>query len=212
MVADARQSPGWSDFSDRKELIVAENKYVSSQLVDRMRALGIDVELATEILDDYNRGRFDDLEPVQVSEIPGIDGDTVVDSREERSIRLDAAVAKERLSSIDPGAAALVDGTGEITVGNDTLRRIGLHLLPYVSYGVLNGGSATSYADEKKNRSVSEELFELLKGDFERLAPDVSGEPKGVTPAFVQPDGTPGPSFLELKMRHLLLAIKRYQQ
>lgn len=195
-----------------KELLVSKNKYASQELVDRMESLGIDVETATSILEEFNRGRFDNLEPVQASEIPGTDGTTVIDSRGDRSIRIDATEARRRLSAIDEGAAALLPQSGDVEVDNDTLRRIGLRLLPSVSYGVLNGGSATSYADEKKNRSVSDELFELLREDFDALAPKVSKKPKGVTPAFVQPDGSPGPSFLELKMRHLLLSIRNYRR
>ncbi len=191
---------------------MSKNKYASSELIEEMESLGIDVEMATAILDDYNRGRFDDLEPVEATEIPGIDGSTVIDGREGRSIRVDAAEGRRRLSAVDQGAADMLTGSGEIEVEESTLRRIGLRLLPAVSYGVLNGGSATSYADEKKNRSVSGDLFELLRDDFDALASRVTGKPKGVTPAFVQPDGSPGPSFLELKMRHLLLAVKDYQQ
>jgi len=37
-----------------------------------------------------------------------------------------------------------------------------------------------------------------------------TGRAKGLTPAFIQPDGTPGPSFLELKMRSLLLQALEY--
>ena len=191
---------------------MSDNTYASPELVERMESLGIDVEMASAILEDYNRGRFDHLEPVEASEIPGIDGSTVIDRRGETKVRIDAAEGRRRLSAIDNSAADLLPESGDVDVDEPTLRRIGLRLLPAVSYGVLNGGSATSYADEKKNRSVSDELFELLRGDFDALAAQVTGKPKGVTPAFVQPDGSPGPSFLELKMRHLLLAVKNYQQ
>jgi len=46
------------------------------------------------------------------------------------------------------------------------LRTLGILLYPQVGYGVLNGGSATTYADEKKNRSIDEGAFEVLQDDF----------------------------------------------
>ncbi len=189
-----------------------KNTYATDDLVKRMQEIGIDVDRATRILEDYNNGRFDDVEAVRVSEIPGIDGSTIIDRRSATSIRVDAREARERLGNMSPLAADLVTGTGTIKIDDATLREIGFRLLPVVSYGVLNGGSATSYADEKKNRNVSNALFDLLREEFDRLAPQVSGKPKGVTPAFVQPDGTPGPSFLELKMRHVLLAIADFRR
>lgn len=88
------------------------------------------------------------------------------------------------------------------------LSAIGKALLPYTAYGVLTGGSATSYADEKKNLSLGSEVFQTLRDQFERMAPLCRGRPKGSTPAFINPDGSPGPSFLELKMRQRLLAAK----
>ncbi|MFW5843774.1 MAG: hypothetical protein ACOCW6_07595, partial [Spirochaetota bacterium] len=103
---------------------MSKNKYASQELVDRMESLGIDVETATSILEEFNRGRFDNLEPVQASEIPGTDGTTVIDSRGDRSIRIDATEARRRLSAIDEGAAALLPQSGDVEVDNDTLRRI----------------------------------------------------------------------------------------
>ncbi len=90
------------------------------------------------------------------------------------------------------------------------LLAIGEALLPFAAYGVLNGGSATSYADEKKNQGFSPVTFEVVQDQFERLAPLCRGLPKGSAPAFVNPDGSPGPSFLELKMRHRLLAARAF--
>jgi UDP-N-acetylglucosamine pyrophosphorylase len=96
-------------------------------------------------------------------------------------------------------------------LSHEDLWTIGTLLTPYLSYGVLNGGSATSYTDENKNRSYSEELLELYREPFERLGAAAEGLPKGVTPAWINPDGSAGASFLELKFRMVLLAGERYR-
>ena len=79
-----------------------------------------------------------------------------------------------------------------------------MSLYPYFAFGVLNGGSATSYADFKKNESFNPELFNFIKDTFDSLSENYRNLPKGITPAFINPNGKPGPSFLELKFRKLL--------
>jgi hypothetical protein len=91
------------------------------------------------------------------------------------------------------------------------LRRIGVHLLPRVAYGVLNGGSATSYIDVSKNRAVDPEAFAVLGDDFAVLAEAARGKPKGVTAAWIGADGSAGPSFLLLKLRARLLRALEYR-
>ena len=72
--------------------------------------------------------------------------------------------------------------------------------------GVLNGGSATSYADRKKNTKLNKDLLDLLDEPFSRLSEEASGRPKGLTPAYINPDGSLGAGFLELRMRNLALS------
>lgn len=99
-----------------------------------------------------------------------------------------------------------------IRLDAEKIRLFGLALLPRVSYGVLNGGSATSYADEKKNRGFHSELFRLYRSRFESQAELCRGKAKGITPAYLNPDGTPGFSFMEMKIRAaLLLALEHYR-
>jgi UDP-N-acetylglucosamine pyrophosphorylase len=97
-----------------------------------------------------------------------------------------------------------------LTFDEAALERIGLHLYPKAAYGVLNGGSATTYADVKRNRSLDNGLFERYQDRFESLAAECDNKPKGITPAYINPDGTPGYSFLLLKLRMLLEHKKRY--
>ena len=49
------------------------------------------------------------------------------------------------------------------------LEKIGIHLYPQTAYGVLNGGSASTYADLKKNRSLAPGLFDRYRERFEKL-------------------------------------------
>jgi hypothetical protein len=73
---------------------------------------------------------------------------------------------------------------------------------------VLNGGSATSYADSKKNLALGRDTFDAVAPAFNAMAELCRDKPKGATPAYVNPDGSAGASFLELKMRARLLRAR----
>jgi hypothetical protein len=168
----------------------------------------VDVDLTLRVLNNFNAGKYDHFRPVEVESIPEVDGRTVVDMTGNPLLTLPRPALIERLEEfgVTP-EAVLPRGRTEnsITLDREKLRQIGTKLLPLLSYGILNGGSATSYADRKKNRGFSEPLFSLLEPHFERMAELSSGRAKGITPGFIHPDGTPGPSFIELKMRALLI-------
>lgn len=181
-----------------------------------MREKQIDVARSLDTLDAYNRGEFDSVEPVSVSEIPSIDGTNVIDFTGTSELTVARADALRRLGHLLPEALvrSVVDEAADeaagtaaesVTFGRETLRRVGLLLYPRVAYGVLNGGSATSYADVTKNQSFSPELLDLLREPFDRLAQVSRGRAKGLTPAYMNPDGSLGYSFIQLKMRNLLL-------
>ena len=179
----------------------------------------IDVEVTLEILDRYNHGEFDHFEPIQADDIPSVDGRRVVDFSGEISLQVPMDNAMERLADLLPDSVRALIGadigarTGSVlSVSDQDLETLGLLLMPRVTYGVLNGGSATSYADTRKNTAFSAELVTLLQDRFNRMAEISGGRAKGLTPAFVQPDGTLGPSFLQLKMRGLLALAIRSQQ
>ncbi len=87
------------------------------------------------------------------------------------------------------------------------LRKLGLYLLNLTSYGILNGGSATSYIDKKRNSAYYPPLISLVEKPFNIIAESCPKTPKALTPAFINPDGTPGYSFIELKMRALLILM-----
>ncbi len=91
------------------------------------------------------------------------------------------------------------------------LENLGLMLFPYLSFGILNGGSATSYFDLAKNRALNEDLYMLYESKILEFKEKFGEFPKGITPAYINKDGSFGFSFLALKIRHLLMVAKRYE-
>lgn len=188
---------------------------IPQAVIRNMEEKNIDVGLTSRILHNYNAGKYDNIEPVRVKDIPRIDGEQVVDMTGEVTIRVHRETAEARVGAMLGHDHAVrdfgrVEGD-ELVFGKAELASLGMQLLPRVAYGVLNGGSATSYADYKKNAKLDESLLDLLGAEFQQLADISRGRAKGITPAFLQPDGTPGPSFLELKMRSLLILALEYQ-
>ncbi|MFA5853030.1 MAG: UTP--glucose-1-phosphate uridylyltransferase [Spirochaetales bacterium] len=192
---------------------------ISPALKRDMESKGIDVALSKAILDDYNAGFYDAIPPIRAAGVPLIDGSTVVDLRSSNRpnatiFSFDAAKAIENLAAFGIVLPAGVKAAGE-TKGNQVaftssmLLNIGMEILSFTAFGVLNGGSATSYADGKKNLALGKDVFDAVSSSFAILAPLCKDLPKGITPAYINPDGSPGASFLELKMRaRLLLAEK----
>jgi len=179
-----------------------------------MQEKKIDVDRTVAILDNYNAGKYDGVEPVSAKEMPVIDNETVLDMTGNPTLTMESARAENRMRELLPEIKISDYGTvtgNRIVLDTGGLRALGTALYPLVSYGVLNGGSATSYADTKKNAAFNQALFDLLGKDFHRIAAQATGKPKGVTPAYINPDGSPGASFLELKMRSLLIEALRYQ-
>ena len=195
---------------------------LSEALKADMARKGVDISLSMEILDDYNAGCYDGVKPVRAAGVPAIDGRSVVDLRRSRDpeailYSADAETARARLAALGigfPAAAQRIDGGspgGEPRRADfraAELAAIGTSLLEKTAYGVLNGGSATSYADRKKNLALGQETFDAVAPAFNAMAELCRDRPKGVTPAYVNPDGSAGASFLELKMRARLLCAR----
>jgi len=194
---------------------------LSEALRADMAKKGIDLPLSLGILENFNKGLYDGVKPILARGVPSIDGQTVVDLRnveiaDSVVFSFDAKKAEKNLADfgIALPASAIIhpDGTKDGSVADfdaGTLRKIGLSLFTSTAYGVLNGGSATSYADSKKNLALGNGVFEALSAAFRAISPLCGDRPKGITPAYVNPDNSPGASFLELKMRaRLLLAAE----
>ena len=124
----------------------------------------------------------------------------------ERFAELDLPFAPESVTA----NVATVDSGKQYVFEEIALVNFGVNLYHKEACGVLNGGSASTYADVKKNRALDPALFEQYRERFETLSDRCRGKPKGITPAYINPDGTPGYSFLLLKLRMLLEHKKRY--
>ncbi len=197
---------------------MSDGNSLSTEDRQDMESKNIDVEISLDILSRFNQGDFDHFESTRVDDIPSVDGKTVVDFTGEPSLQVRESAVRERLTGLIPDPLLNRIGTelgenqgGMLAFSRADLESIGLMLMPRVAYGVLNGGSATSYADGKKNRAFSAQLISLLQHQFDEMAEISHGHAKGLTPAFVQPDGSFGPSFLQLKMRGLLTLAMRSQ-
>ncbi len=189
---------------------------IAPEILARFRALGIDAELTLKILDGYNEGRYGRTPPVKAAGLPAADGKTVLDLSGAFTWTIGVEEARRNLGRfdrlvLDPESFARRSGE-RLEFARAGLEALGVRLYPLLSYGVLNGGSATSYVDEKKNSALSPVILEICGKVFERIAADSRGRAKGLTPAFVQPDGSPGPSYLELKMRALLIQALGYRR
>ncbi len=191
--------------------------HVSKKIRKKMEEAGVDAGLTLDILNNYNRGRYDHVRPLKADSLPEPDGKRIVDVRSEVSWKLDKETARMRCAKIDPNidpeeyGKADEDGRS-VVFDREALQRLGRRLLLYVSYGILNGGSATSYFDRRKNSSFHSGLFDQTMELFGPFAEKYAGKSKGVTPGFVNPDGTGGLSFIELTMRSLLVAALRYRR
>ena len=204
-----------SGLNGQARVEIAETLGVSPELVRQMEEEGIDLLRTAEILTKYNRGDYDHTEPVLVRGLPEVDGEQVLDLTGALALRLALAEAKRNIGrlglDVDITTIGRVEGE-EIIFDRPALARLGVELYPVTAYGVLNGGSASSYADYKKNQDFNADLFALYEPEFKVMAEICKGKAKGITPAFLHPNGQPGPSFMELKMRALLLEALRYQK
>lgn len=181
-------------------------------LLADLRAKDVDIERTLAVLDLAEAARSRGGPSASEPSLPLPDDPRIVDRTVPTAVELDAVAAARRLAElgIDPEGAFSLRG-GRAVFDRPALRRLGVLLFPKVAYGVLNGGSATTYADAGKNRDLDPAAFAALEGEFRRIAGASKDVPKGLAPAFVEADGTDGPSFLLLKMRALLIRALEYR-
>ncbi|MDR3201488.1 MAG: hypothetical protein LBT68_08500 [Spirochaetales bacterium] len=197
---------------------------MNAAIAQSMKQQGIDEQLTLRILDAWNSGRRQTSGKPLTGGFPKPDGRTILDMTRLPGYSVSEKDARQRLAPLLPGIrledfsapaadrAAKTGNSGEMLFfSRENLETLGTLLFPYISFGVLNGGSATSYCDTKKNEAASSPLFSLLAGPFGESAASAQGKPKGITPAYANPGGSPGYSFLELKLRCLLLQARRWR-
>ncbi len=184
-------------------------------LEKRMKEAGIDLELTQKLVNQVNSMVREETVAETDRSLPVIDGTRIIDRRKASSWKGKEEEVKLRFSQLGLPEELLdkcIRKKGEIIIRERELEETGLALLPKVAFGILNGGSASSYADTKKNMAFNPELYEICRSSFNEMATLCMDRAKGVTPGFSNPDGSPGASFLELKMRNILLSIARYQK
>ncbi len=174
----------------------------------------IDRSLTFSILDKYNSGKLKTDQYNEDMEIPDIDNSTIIDRKGIETFFIPEKTFTHNFKILLPGYS--LHTFGRSTGGNRLLTKtelesIGVLLYPQTVFGILNGGSATSYIDRKKNKLFNPELFKLHEDIFNKLSRLSQGKAKGITPAFIQVNGDPGPTFMELKLRALLIQALRYQ-
>jgi UTP--glucose-1-phosphate uridylyltransferase len=204
---------GWCTMADLKPKEIATYGFAPALAADMVEK-GIDLRLTRKILDKFNQGAYDHIEPVRVSGIPEVDCRTIFDISGDITVELDLTTAQRNIDRLGPAIDLTQIGRcagTRITFQKAELIRLGIMLYPVVSYGVLNGGSASSYFDLKKNRGFNEKLFEICRAEFSALAAVAKDKAKGLAPAYINRDGSIGPTFIELKMRAILIQILNYR-
>lgn len=187
---------------------------LSAALIADLSKKGADIERTMTILRMLADGTAG-AAPTSAPRIPEADDDRVIDRTRAFSIVLERTEAVDRFSALDLPQKILDEvprADGRLNFDEASLTRIGVLLYPRTAYGVLNGGSATTYLDHKKNRELSPRAYELLEDVFENVSRSFRDAPKGATPAYLNADGTPGPSFVLLKMRSLALHALEYRR
>ncbi len=184
---------------------------LSPSLIAGMHEKNIDIPASLALLNRINAESTSSLQDIEIRGVPEVDEKTTITMGSSMEFKCDADLARHRLEAmkISVPESARIDGK-TASYPSAALEEIGIQLFPYTAWGVLNGGLATSYADLKKNLSLGQELFNSISDDFSRLEPLCRNKPKGITPAYINPDGSAGESFLLLKMRASLLCAQKY--
>jgi hypothetical protein len=180
---------------------------LAPSLLKDLKEKGVDIDRTLALLD-----LLGPLPQTDSSRIPDAGDPRVIDRTLPAHLAMDRTEAARRLEELGLPEACLpsAGSEGSAEFGEQDLR--GILLYPKVAYGVLNGGSATTYVDRKKNRELDPVAFDLMETEFDAAVAYAADAPKGATPAFVEADGTVGPSFLLLKMRSLLLKAIEYRR
>ncbi|MDL2229123.1 UTP--glucose-1-phosphate uridylyltransferase [Treponema sp. OttesenSCG-928-L16] len=183
-------------------------------LVSDLTQQQVNIERTLRVLELIGKEADAGQRPAASLTLPSADDPRISDMTGNPSALLPIKDVKERLEdlqlSLRPEEAGISDGD-RIRFDYRALRNLGIRLYPRLAVGVLNGGMATSYTDIKKNRALNPEAFTSLQAEFERLASDDKGKPKGICGAYIGREGEEGASFMLLKMRSLLINALEYR-
>jgi hypothetical protein len=190
---------------------MAKAESIGPELQRILERAGIDVESTKILLDLANGPGAAPAKAESELTIEGPGSPGVLTEAEAGAFHADAAAIRARLAELGLEPPLGLPARGPAQLSKEALHDLGVRLYARTAFGVLNGGSATSYGDAKRNDSMSPELFSLFRPDFEEKARSVRGQPKGLAPAFFNPDGSPGPSFLEMKFRGIAERVAEFE-
>ncbi|HOT60324.1 MAG TPA: hypothetical protein PLJ83_11745, partial [Spirochaetales bacterium] len=160
-----------------------ESKNLNPELIRAMKEKKIDIDATLALLNTINSTQIDEKPAIQFTGLPNIDGKVIVNCKNLDFFDAPEARAKEILALTNlPETLATSKTNGIWRFERQALIRIGTALFAFTAYGVLNGGSATSYGDVKKNASINADVFNAIKPIFDTLAPLCKDKPKGITP------------------------------
>ena len=203
---------------------------ISQEEQKAMRRANIDVGLSLQMLQILrenqlisSKGQSTDCKDF---EIPVTDGQSIIDFSSGINYKVSRQRIEELLSQYPELAASSMARRArdiehsKVELNEAELSEVGLLLSPRFAFGVLNGGSASSYFDRKKNRGFSPELFQILQDEFEFLSNKFASQPKALCPAFLNNDGghdpstgpSFGPSFIGLKLRALFSTLQKQEK
>jgi UTP--glucose-1-phosphate uridylyltransferase len=184
------------------------------ELISLLDQYGIDWKTSFYHLDRFNKGLLPSLPQVDQT-IPQIDGNQIIDraklpvltihKQELKRILGELSISDhclDRWISLEPDPIVFTENQYET---------LGLLLMPWVSYGVLNGGMATSYCDKKKNQGANPHFYTASLKAFETFASEIQGKPKALAPGYYNQDLSPGENFLYLKTLSALQIAKKRQ-
>lgn len=190
-----------------------ETEKLNPELALRLEKDGVELDRLIRFLGDLNAGKFDGQKGGGPYTVPDLPHPSILDVPALSSWTMSLPDARKRFSELGiPVTPESLSGSsgGNITFSRSALEKIGVYLYPRTAFGFLNGGAASSYADIKKNSALSANLLAVFRDKFDLMADQCRGKPKGITPAYMNEDGSPGYSFQLLKFRMLLAHKARY--
>lgn len=183
-------------------------KAPSVKLIKNLKKNGVDIDLLLSFLEDLENGKFVPSQFYSDCSVPPLTHPSIIDRRVNSLVSIPTVRLDKLLKTLDlgikPEDVSISVGDSIVYMGQEQLYKLGVYLYSKTAYGVLNGGSATSYADYKKNMAFCPQYIQKYPGEFKKLVKMCSGVPKGITPAYVTDNFKPGFSFMYLKFIMLL--------
>jgi hypothetical protein len=173
-----------------------------------MERKNIDIPLSLKVLEELNRSLSAGDKSPGIRALPPLDDPRIVrlenSNRDEGKplVFVEPVAAEARLARYGLELPKGSFGGNRVAVRKNSppflrsqLSAIGKALLPYTAYGVLTGGSATSYADEKKNLSLGSEVFQTCGISSSAWLPCAGAAPRAARRLLSIPMGAPAPLF-----------------